>query len=759
MDTARSARAPETPRRTPGKNDFKRPKFALGRISFGPDGDDEGSSSSSSSSSSAGKEREPLAPAAMALSPLAERPLAAATGNSNNNLAGMAGSKGRPFKESSRGAGAGRRSRGSGESGAFSSQRASPAPSDSTLLQSARKPAALQDSKAGNIDRAAANNRGAVSAKDYPAAGATPSPSRTISGVLADGSLGENNRLERKVSGRQHQQQKQQSIISPRPSISPVGSNTRLAPAQRSQEDDAVGYQGRRVRRQLQSAESRPIFDGQRSRRRRNNSSALTSSGGSADTLAEVHALNDDDDSDSGGGGGNQENLPPSRTGRDSYGAAPAATAAGASGANAGSDSNTRTRTSSSPPRGFHEPSACSDDPEEIVEIPIDDAEMLPFFYDSVDGVENCSPPPLEATSAPAATSSPSYPGGSRSPRARQSTSSFASPAGSSFFNRSMSPPPQPLGRISKSHGSSSGSSSLSVPARDSANGGGIDNSGNSSDVFADCLDLTFDPADSSVDCLDMTLDPADSSVDCTQQADCTPLGKAPTLTGNGAGTSSTAGGHASDALDAKRGCTFVGSRPNSGTSSGAGRLDRRRPDEGGGRRGGGGGKTRGGARSRSSSVLDVTGGSSSDDDFVMAVLPSPRGATKNGTSSPTGANDRYSKPEVVGEWEREADNLAWKMEVNGSGGEDSSAEAFSVPSELYKRMYPHQRIGIRWLWGLHQGDMGGILGDDMGLGKTFQVRFFCEDVLLVLPSYFSSGVKGGTSRENVRCVVVTVQL
>ncbi|CAN0466540.1 unnamed protein product, partial [Scytosiphon promiscuus] len=64
-------------------------------------------------------------------------------------------------------------------------------------------------------------------------------------------------------------------------------------------------------------------------------------------------------------------------------------------------------------------------------------------------------------------------------------------------------------------------------------------------------------------------------------------------------------------------------------------------------------------------------------------------------------------------------------IEAGGPDAEDSSAETFSVPSELYTRMYPHQRIGIRWLWGLHQGDMGGILGDDMGLGKTFQVRVF----------------------------------
>ncbi|CBN76186.1 excision repair helicase ercc-6-related [Ectocarpus siliculosus] len=75
----------------------------------------------------------------------------------------------------------------------------------------------------------------------------------------------------------------------------------------------------------------------------------------------------------------------------------------------------------------------------------------------------------------------------------------------------------------------------------------------------------------------------------------------------------------------------------------------------------------------------------------------------------------------------------------NASGGRESDDDesddyeltprkkkgAFSVPAELYNRMYAHQRIGVRWLWSLHQGDMGGILGDDMGLGKTFQVTCF----------------------------------
>ncbi len=43
------------------------------------------------------------------------------------------------------------------------------------------------------------------------------------------------------------------------------------------------------------------------------------------------------------------------------------------------------------------------------------------------------------------------------------------------------------------------------------------------------------------------------------------------------------------------------------------------------------------------------------------------------------------------------------------------------IPSELYKKLYEHQRIGVEWIASLHIKGTGGILGDDMGLGKTMQ--------------------------------------
>lgn len=48
--------------------------------------------------------------------------------------------------------------------------------------------------------------------------------------------------------------------------------------------------------------------------------------------------------------------------------------------------------------------------------------------------------------------------------------------------------------------------------------------------------------------------------------------------------------------------------------------------------------------------------------------------------------------------------------------------QVYSLPAAIVGALYPHQREGIHWLWGLHCKQMGGVLGDDMGLGKTMQV-------------------------------------
>lgn len=47
------------------------------------------------------------------------------------------------------------------------------------------------------------------------------------------------------------------------------------------------------------------------------------------------------------------------------------------------------------------------------------------------------------------------------------------------------------------------------------------------------------------------------------------------------------------------------------------------------------------------------------------------------------------------------------------------------APKEIWDNLFEHQKIGVRWLWELHQLGSGGILGDEMGLGKTIQTIAF----------------------------------
>ncbi|CAA7396762.1 unnamed protein product [Spirodela intermedia] len=60
---------------------------------------------------------------------------------------------------------------------------------------------------------------------------------------------------------------------------------------------------------------------------------------------------------------------------------------------------------------------------------------------------------------------------------------------------------------------------------------------------------------------------------------------------------------------------------------------------------------------------------------------------------------------------------------LHGSGSNKSLT--YTLPDKIAKILYPHQLDGIRWLWSLHCGGTGGILGDDMGLGKTMQMSSF----------------------------------
>ena len=61
-----------------------------------------------------------------------------------------------------------------------------------------------------------------------------------------------------------------------------------------------------------------------------------------------------------------------------------------------------------------------------------------------------------------------------------------------------------------------------------------------------------------------------------------------------------------------------------------------------------------------------------------------------------------------------------------GLEGEYEELEGgLQVPRVVWSRLYNYQKVGVQWMFELHQQKCGGILGDEMGLGKTVQVITF----------------------------------
>lgn len=77
-----------------------------------------------------------------------------------------------------------------------------------------------------------------------------------------------------------------------------------------------------------------------------------------------------------------------------------------------------------------------------------------------------------------------------------------------------------------------------------------------------------------------------------------------------------------------------------------------------------------------------------------------------------------------------EGDNLSADIQyvLDGNKNPEEKHElqnGLGVSNYIWKQLYKFQRIGVKWLWELHQVDAGGLLGDEMGLGKTIQVIAF----------------------------------
>ena len=58
----------------------------------------------------------------------------------------------------------------------------------------------------------------------------------------------------------------------------------------------------------------------------------------------------------------------------------------------------------------------------------------------------------------------------------------------------------------------------------------------------------------------------------------------------------------------------------------------------------------------------------------------------------------------------------------NGSSEYNNSKPYFYAPQVPWEKLHHYQKEGVRWLWGLCEDRIGGVLGDEMGLGKTAQL-------------------------------------
>ncbi|KAI3385642.1 hypothetical protein SNEBB_000050, partial [Seison nebaliae] len=69
------------------------------------------------------------------------------------------------------------------------------------------------------------------------------------------------------------------------------------------------------------------------------------------------------------------------------------------------------------------------------------------------------------------------------------------------------------------------------------------------------------------------------------------------------------------------------------------------------------------------------------------------------------------------------------KILRNSSNDLMKFSNGMKMSKKLYNSLFKFQVTGVRWLWELHQKDIGGILADEMGLGKTIQIIAFISTI------------------------------
>lgn len=58
-------------------------------------------------------------------------------------------------------------------------------------------------------------------------------------------------------------------------------------------------------------------------------------------------------------------------------------------------------------------------------------------------------------------------------------------------------------------------------------------------------------------------------------------------------------------------------------------------------------------------------------------------------------------------------------------------SDKLSIPTAIWESLFPHQKVGVKWLWKRWKEQKGGIEGDEMGLGKTAIACTFIHSLAL----------------------------
>ena len=117
--------------------------------------------------------------------------------------------------------------------------------------------------------------------------------------------------------------------------------------------------------------------------------------------------------------------------------------------------------------------------------------------------------------------------------------------------------------------------------------------------------------------------------------------------------------------------------------------------------------------------LYENDGGWNTDDSDWEGTDDEEDSSKKRRGKSDDGDKDLYMSR--IASWQANRTDEEKKLD----GNFEEIEGGLKAPSLLWNKLYNYQKVGVQWLFELHQQKCGGILGDEMGLGKTIQIISF----------------------------------